>query len=156
MVRYCQKAMVVVVALTGLAPPDAARAIPAHIGMTVEYPAGIFATDAGPAERGQGRQFFSTDGTAGFAFYVEPNPEHYTRSAFIRSKLKFPPSEIEYRRVTDHFLVISGIREGHIFYTRCNFPVGSRGPLHCIHLAYKKDEKQDWDRIVTRVSLTLR
>jgi hypothetical protein len=147
---------------------SAGRAIPAHtptqnldwtnarsFGLSVEYPAGIFATDAGPAERGPGRKFISTDRTAGFEFYVEQNPEHYTPRSFVRSRLKFPPSEIDYRRVTDRFVVISGIHEGHIYYSRCNFPMGSSGPLHCIHLAYNKDEKEDWDGIVTRVSLSL-
>jgi hypothetical protein len=41
-------------------------------GMRVDYPAGVFAIDLGPADKGPGRMFRSRDGTAGFTFMFNP------------------------------------------------------------------------------------
>ena len=58
--------------------------------------------------------------------------------------------------MTNRFFAISGVNDGQVYYSRCNFPVGVRGPLHCIYLAYPKDEERWWDAIVTRISRSLR
>jgi hypothetical protein len=63
---------------------------------------------------------------------------------------------IQYRRVTPSFFAISAEREGTIYYSRCNFS-GLRGQtIHCFDLVYPQPEKQAWDAIVTRISLSLR
>ena len=125
-------------------------------GMRVDYPAGVFTVDGGPADKGSGRVFRSADGSAGFMFYVQANAEHDTPSSFLRSRLSAPQTKIDYRRVTDRFVAVSGVREGRIYYSRCNFPYGANGPVHCMELVYSESEKRLWDPIVTRVSLSLR
>ena len=125
-------------------------------GMSVDYPAGIFARDEGPATKGPGRKLLSKDGSAGLTFWVEPNLEHYNPEIFVRSRLKVDRADVDYQRVTDRFAVVSTVRAGRIYYSRCNFPNGASGPLHCVEMAYNRSEKRLWDSVVTRVSLSLR
>jgi hypothetical protein len=51
---------------------------------------------------------------------------------------------------------ISGVNDGQVFYSRCNFPAGAAGPMHCIYLLYPNDEMRRWDAIVTRISRSLK
>jgi hypothetical protein len=125
-------------------------------GMRVDYPAGVFAIDLGPADKGPGRVFRSNDGTAGFTFYVQANTEHDTPDSFLSLRLSAAHTKIDYLRVTERFVAVSGVRGGQIYYSRCNFPYGASGPIHCMELVYSKAEKRAWDPVVTRVSLSLR
>lgn len=125
-------------------------------GTRVDYPAGIFSVDAGPSRRGKGRELRSADERARLMVYVEDNEEGYTPASFIRTQLKAPRSELDYNRVSDRFFAISGVNGDQIYYSRCNFPFGTAGPIHCIYVAYPEEEKRLWDPIVTRISLSLR
>jgi hypothetical protein len=98
----------------------------------------------------------SADGEARLMVYVEQNEAHYSPASFVRSNLATPTSQIDYRRITDRFFAVSGESDGRIFYSRCNFPGGRNGPFHCIFLSYKTSEKEVWDDIVARISLSLR
>ena len=125
-------------------------------GMRVDYPAGIFTVKVGPSDKGPGSVLRSDDGTAGFTFYVRPNAHRDTPDSFLRSRLSPPRSKLDYRRVTERFVAVSAVQGGRIYYSRCNFPNGANGPIHCMELVYSKNEKRRWDPIVTRVSLSLR
>ena len=126
-------------------------------GMRVDYPAEIFSVDAGPTtQKGLGRELRSSDGIAGFMYYVNSNNRGDTPSSFLAKSKVRAPIKLDYRRVTDRFVVISGVRNGRIYYGRCNFPAGANGPRHCIELVYPERDKSRWDPIVTRVSLSLR
>jgi hypothetical protein len=72
--------------------------------MRVDYPAGIFTV------------LRSEDGAAGFAFYVHPNLEHDTPASFLKSRLSAQHTKISYMRVTERFVVASGVRGGRIYY----------------------------------------
>ena len=121
-------------------------------GLVTEFPAGIFNIDAGPTEKGSGRRFKSEDGRYEFAGYSLDNLNRETPSSYLRNNLIVDPSSLIYRRVTDRFFVLSSIRNGRIFYSRCNF----YSRIQCIYLEYPKSEKEAWDRIVTRISYSLR
>jgi hypothetical protein len=98
----------------------------------------------------------SADGEARLMVYVEENEGHLTPASFVRTNLTTPTSQIDYRRITDRLFAVSGVHEGRIFYSRCNFPDGRNGAIHCIFLSYKSSEKEAWDDIVTHISLSLR
>lgn len=121
-------------------------------GLQVQYPAGIFRVSAGPTEKGKGRKFRSEDGLYEFSAYSLANPENDSPRSYLRKNLIIPPESLIYRRVTEQFFVMSSIREGRIFYSRCNFALG----IHCIFLEYPQADKLAWDPIVTRVSYSLR
>jgi hypothetical protein len=125
-------------------------------GTTVDYPGNIFSVDAGAPPRGTGRTLRSPDDRAWLMMYVEGNDERHTPASFVSAYFAGPRDSLDYNRVTDRFFAISGVNDEQIFYSRCNFPVGIRGPMHCIYLAYPKDEERRWDAIVTRISRSLR
>ncbi len=121
-------------------------------GLAVEYPAGIFTSNAGPTEKGSGRRLKSEDGRYQFASYSLPNPRRQSPRSYLKSNLIINPATLVYRRVTDRFFVLSSVRNGRIFYSRCNFDFA----IQCIYLEYPANEKSAWDRIVTRISYSLR
>jgi hypothetical protein len=121
-------------------------------GLSVPYPSYIFSVGGGATDRGVGRKFRSEDGRAEFSAYSLPNSEGDTPRSYLRKNLLVPPTSLVYRRVTDRFFVMSSIREGRIFYSRCNFASG----IHCIFLEYPTGDKPLWDGIVTRMSYSLR
>ncbi len=55
--------------------------------------------------------------------------------------------------MTNRFFAISGVKQSRTFYSRCNF---ARPAIGCIYLEYPHRENPAWDRIVTRISLSLR
>ena len=121
-------------------------------GTSVDFPSNIFRVDAGETERGVGKLFRTEDGRAEFSIYSVENESNDTPQSYLRNNLMIDNDMIDYRRVTGRFFVVSGIREGKVFYSRCNF----RGRLHCIYLSYPREQLRAWDRIVTRVSYSLR
>jgi hypothetical protein len=125
-------------------------------GASVDYPASIFTVSAPPPPRGIGRSLASEDGSARFMMYAERNDNHMSPQQYIRRNLSGPQSQLQYRRVSDRFFAISSTTPNDIFYSRCNFPQGASGNIHCIFLSYPKNEKRAWDSIVTRMSLSLR
>ncbi len=90
--------------------------------------------------------------TAGAVVYTLANADKDSPARYLRKNLIVPPDSLIYRRVTEQFFVMSSIREGRIFYSRCNFSLG----IHCIFLEYPMADKRAFDTIVTRVSTSLR
>jgi hypothetical protein len=125
-------------------------------GAAVDYPSDIFSVEAGPSPRGTGRRLQTDDGRAEFMLYVSPNDDHDSPRSYVRKYLAVPKAKLDYTRITDRFFVVSGIQEGRVFYSRCNYPRGPSGPMHCIYLLYPEAETRAWDAIVTRISRSLR
>jgi hypothetical protein len=126
------------------------RQLDAH-GMALDIPSRLFSVDLGAAERGQGRKLASADGSARLSYFSIANDKQETPRSYVRDRLIIDPASLLYRRVTDRFFVVSSIREGNIFYSRCNF-----GPrLRCIYLEYPQSQKRAFDPIVTRISHSL-
>jgi|SRR5690349_18871152 hypothetical protein len=121
-------------------------------GTGVDFPTKLFPVDAGQTERGTGRIFESADGRARLSVYALGNDENDTPARYLQKFLKVDPSTVDYRRVTTRFFAISGIRDGEVYYSRCNF----HRQMHCIYISYPAEQMRAWDGIVTRVSLTLR
>jgi hypothetical protein len=125
-------------------------------GAKVDYPAGLFTSEAGSPPRGTGRVLQSDSHEARFMMYVEENETRQSPASFVKFNMTIPQSQIDYRRITDRFFAVSGATDGRIFYSRCNFSRNSSGHIYCIFLSYRSDEKRFWDDIVTRISLSLR
>jgi hypothetical protein len=139
-------------AQSGGAEPGWRPYVDERTGTRVDFPAATFSVDAGEPERGIGRVFESDDGRAKFSAYSLDNEEGDTPRSYLRKFLKVDPSTIDYRRVTARFFAVSGVRNGEVYYSRCNF----HGRLHCIFISYPEREVRAWDGIVTRISLSLR
>jgi len=74
----------------------------------------------------------------------------------LRNNLRIARAALEYERVTRSFFAISSIREGVVYYSRCNFSWHAGGAVHCFDLTYPQQEERAWDAIVTRISRSLR
>jgi hypothetical protein len=53
--------------------------------------------------------------------YVEENEAHHSPASFVRSNLTTPTSQIDYRRIIDHFFAVSGESDGRIFLQPMQF-----------------------------------
>jgi hypothetical protein len=118
-----------------------------EIGASVDIPSSIFTKQLGWPD-GYGRRFETADGRASLT--IQANRSNDTPAAFLAKK--HPPPDIQYRRVTPRFFAISSYKGNRVWYDRCNF---SRGLVHCVLINYPAREEQDWDDVVTRISLSL-
>ncbi|MBI5132277.1 MAG: hypothetical protein HZA66_22780 [Rhodopseudomonas palustris] len=120
-------------------------------GAAADVPAAIFDGESTPAQYGVGRRFVTADGRADLSVQTIPNERGLTPAGFLAAQN--PPSGIIYRRVTPRFFVVSSVRDGRIWYNRCNRATGA---MNCVLMNYPAGEKRKWDAIVTRISHSLR
>jgi hypothetical protein len=119
-------------------------------GTSVEIPSSIFSETSGQPD-GYGERLKTADGRANLTIQSAPNTNHDSPAAFLARKS--PPSRIQYKRVTSRFFAVSSYKGDDIYYDRCNF---SGGYVHCVLINYPAVEKDEWDDIVTRISLSLK
>jgi hypothetical protein len=118
-------------------------------GTSVDMPASIFSETAGRPD-GYGQRFQTADGRANLTIQSAPNDARDSPARFLARKN--PPPNIQYKRVTSRFFAVSSYRGDYVWYNRCNF---TGGYVHCVLINYPKAWERDWDRLVTRVSLSL-
>jgi len=87
-------------------------------GAAVEVPVTIFSKQAELPEGGLGWRFTTGDGRADLTAQALPNSANDSPAMFL-AKMR-PPSGIVYKRVTPSFFVVSSVRNGRIWYNRCN------------------------------------
>jgi hypothetical protein len=122
----------------------------------VDYPAAIFSVDAGDPTRGTGKEFRTSDGRAKLTIYTLANAERDRPRSYLKHHLLIGPGDVEYRRVTRRFFALSGVHDGEVFYSRCNFSRDRHRTMRCIFVQYPEEEIKAWDRVITRISLSLR
>ena len=116
----------------------------------VDLPISVFSRDLGEPKTGFGRQLTTSDGRANVTVRSFPNDAKLTPAAFLAKQR--PPDGIIYRKITSRFFAVSSVRNGKIWYNRCN---ASGHFMNCILINYPAKEKRAWDGIVTRISNTL-
>lgn len=119
-------------------------------GAKVDIPVGVFSEDGGKPHDGYGRRFLTSDGRANLTVQSIPNAANDSPAVFLTKKN--PPSDIIYKRVTARFFVVSSIRNGRIWYNRCN---RAARHMQCVLINYPAAEKRQWDAVVTRISNSL-
>jgi hypothetical protein len=119
-------------------------------GAKAEIPVTIFSQDGGQPDGGYGRRFLTSDGRANLTIQSIPNAANDSPAVFLAKKN--PPSDIVYKRVTPRFFVVSSIRNGRIWYDRCN---RGGGYMQCVLINYPAAGKRQWDGVVTRISNSL-
>lgn len=127
-----------------------------RFGTTAEYPADLFTVFDPPPENGDGQGFRTPDGRSHLSVYGAWNVEGHTPETYISNYVDLAGASVTYRRVTDRFYVISGTRDGNIFYDRCNFSADPKGIIDCLTISYPEQEKSQWSPIVSRLSKSLR
>jgi hypothetical protein len=119
-------------------------------GAKADIPVTIFSQDGGKPDDGYGRRFLTSDGRANLTIQSIPNAANDSPAVFLAKKN--PPSDIIYKRVTPRFFVVSSIRNGRIWYDRCN---RAARYMQCVLINYPATEKRRWDGVVTRISNSL-
>jgi hypothetical protein len=119
-------------------------------GAKADIPVTVFSKDGGKPDAGYGRRFLTPDGRANLTVQSIPNAANDSPAAFLAKKN--PPSDIIYKRVTSRFFVVSSIRDGRIWYNRCN---RAARYMQCVLINYPAAEKRQWDGAVTRISTSL-
>jgi hypothetical protein len=118
-------------------------------GTSVDFPSSIFTEAAGRPD-GYGQRFRTADGRADLTIQAAPNVQNDSPAAFLAKN--HPPPRIQYKRVTPRFFAVSSYKGDKVWYNRCNF---SGRLVHCVLINYPAQEERDWDKVVTRISLSL-
>jgi hypothetical protein len=124
-------------------------------GFTLTYPTTQFKPQEPLSE--EGRVWVSPDGNAKLLAGAVPNPEGMTLQAYREfvKKQSYPDASIDYAPVRDTWFVLSGIRNGTMFYERVTFTCGGR-LINSWAMLYPADERKVYDRIVERVARSYR
>jgi len=124
-------------------------------GFSLSYPAGIFAPQA--ATNDNGRVFLSRDGNARLLAGALPNAEGMNLRDYRRYVLQqsYQGASIDYAPVRDTWFVLSGTRDGVMFYERVTFTCGGR-LINSWAMLYPAAERHFYDRIVEHVARTYR
>jgi hypothetical protein len=146
----CAIALILVPAAAAAGSADWQKYVIAKTGATVEIPVSIFSEDAELPDGGLGRRFYTDDHRADMTVQSLPNSANDSPAAFLEKQR--PPAGIVYKRVTRNFFVVSSVRNGRIWYDRCN---RSGDHMNCVLINYPAAEKRQWDEVVTRISHTL-
>jgi hypothetical protein len=126
----------------------------AGFSCVLDYPAGLFSPKAVPP--GKPRLFSSQDGDVYFRIQGMENPDRWSpqtiREKYVSANI---PGDLTYDRTRSDFVVLSGHRGANIFYTKV--AVSSDGLSACVlEITYPRGQKEAFDRIVTRMSRSLR
>lgn len=124
-------------------------------GFTLTYPTTRFKPQEPLSE--DGRVWVSHDGNAKLLAGALPNAEGMKLEdyrEFIK-KQSYPDANIDYAPVRDTWFVLSGTRDGTIFYERVTFTCGGR-LINSWAMLYPAEERKVYDRIVERVAKSYR
>jgi len=124
-------------------------------GFSLSYPATRFV--ALPAASEDGRIFVSQDGNARLLTGALPNIDGKSLRAYRDFVLNesYPGAVVDYAPVRDNWFVVSGTRNGTIFYQRVNFACSGR-VIKSWALLYPEAERGLYDRIVEQVARSFR
>jgi hypothetical protein len=121
-------------------------------GFSLNYPAGTFAPQP-PAADGEGRVFVSRDGNARLLAGALPNADGVNLRDYRALVLQqsYQGADIDYAPLGATWFVLSGTRDGVMFYERVTFTCGGR-LINSWAMLYPAAERRIWDRIVEQVA----
>jgi hypothetical protein len=124
-------------------------------GFSLSYPAGAFAQ--GPDRSADGGVFVSSDGNARLLAGALPNDGGMGLRDYRALVLQqsYPGAAIDYAPVRDTWFVLSGVRDGMMFYERVTFTCGGR-LINSWAMLYPVAERRLYDRIVEHVARSYR
>lgn len=118
---------------------------------SVEWPADVLEAE-GEAANGDGQVFSSADGSFTMRVFGRNLVESKgLKDIYREQKNEFSGAEITYDRLGDEFYVLSGRRDGMIFYEKTFL---HDGILKRLSLRYPQQRKEEFDPVVERISGT--
>src|SRR5690349_16870290 len=92
------------IVLSGLSRPAASQEwttfVEPNLGTRLELPREIFTVHQGPAPRGTGQEYITSDGRAALAVYSQRNVRHERPRTYLRRNYRPGGVELDYVRVT--------------------------------------------------------
>lgn len=125
-------------------------------GFFIAYPDNVFRPDDRDNVRGA-RSFVSLDGRARLlvgAFVNETRSSLRQYRAYVLEE-SYAGADIDYAPIRKRFFVLSGTRNGMIFYERVDFTCGG-DIINSWAMVYPEDEKDFYDRTVEAIAKTYR
>ncbi|HJU32590.1 MAG TPA: hypothetical protein VJ740_14085 [Hyphomicrobiaceae bacterium] len=125
-------------------------------GFSLSYPGAVF-TPQPATEQQEGRVFVSRDGNARLLVGALANADRVSLRDYraIVLQQSYPGAEIDYAPVRDTWFVLSGERDGVMFYERVTFTCGGR-LINSWAMLYPVAERAVYDRIVEHVARSYR
>ena len=119
-------------------------------GFSLSYPTGQFV--ALPSATEDGRQFVSKDGSARLLVGTLPNFDNKNLRDYRTFVLNesYPGAKVDYAPLRDRWFVISGIRNGMVFYQRVNFTCGNRN-INSWAVVFPEDQKAVYEPIIEQI-----
>jgi hypothetical protein len=126
-------------------------------GFTLTYPTSRFTPQEPLSE--EGRVWASPDGSAKLLAGALANTDAMTlgeyRDRDFLLKESYSGAEVDYAPIRDSWFVLSGTRQGTMFYERVTFSCGGRR-INSWAMLYPVAERRVYDRIVERVARSYR
>ncbi|MGQ0457278.1 MAG: hypothetical protein ACT4OU_09465 [Hyphomicrobium sp.] len=123
-------------------------------GFAIAYPTGVFEQKSPPTSE-EGRVLVSKDGRAKLLVGAFPNADNHSLAEYREFLLtdEFAGAAIDYAPVRQRWFVLSGVRNGEIFYQRVSFTCGGR-LINSWAMLYPESERKTYDRVVEAVART--
>ena len=124
----------------------------ARYGFMIAYPSALFVANP-EKESADGRAIVSIDGRARLLVGAFENSDQTRLSDYRAFLLKesYADADIDYAPVRDKWFVLSGTRDGNMFYERVTFTCGGR-LINSWAMVYPSAERHTYDRVVERVA----
>ncbi|WP_244487935.1 hypothetical protein [Aureimonas sp. Leaf454] len=121
-----------------------------RFGTVATFPSEAFREALPEPTNGDGRAWRSDNGAELF-IYARANAGGETPASIVRDRAA--DDTVTYRRAGDRWVVVSGFRDGKIFYERYIF----RGDvIHSVAIRYPPNLRKTYDRLVGPITKTLR
>lgn len=123
-------------------------------GFAIAYPINVFEQKA-PPRTDEGRVFESKDGKAKLLVGAFENADSNSLEDYRQFLLdgQYAGADIDYAPVRQRWFVLSGTRNGEIFYQRVSFTCGGR-LINSWAMLYPAGERAVYDRVVEAVART--
>lgn len=123
-------------------------------GFAIAYPTNVFEQKTQPTTD-EGRVFVSKDGKAKLLVGAFANADNHSLAEYRDFLMtdQFAGAAIDYAPVRRKWFVLSGVRNGEIFYQRVSFTCGGR-LINSWAMLYPESERKTYDRVVEAVART--
>ena len=147
-------AMLAAPAVAGPKLDDWATVKNARHGFTIAYPVDVF-EQKGEPKTDEGRLLTSKDGKAKLLIGAFENAESSTLNEYRDFLLQgqWAGAAIDYDVMRTKWFVLSGVRNGEIFYERVSFTCGGK-LINSWAMTYPEAEKKTYDRVLEAIART--
>ena len=124
-------------------------------GITLKFPQDVFVVDAGQAALGQGRTNRSKDGRATLMIFSVARAPGTSPADFLTRGIGITGLKFSYNGSRPGFSPYRLLITGRHFTAVATSLSRLTNEMKCIYMDYPAEETRAWDKIVTRISLSL-